>query len=139
MPPAKQARNAKPSSCGYAARTPLDMLLREPATQAELTERTLHLSSASPKIWLKDLVVETRPPAERAEYLQREDLLGETMRLMEAMRTDPTLLRSLAGPALDPLFRHPRFRGALNAPDDEETRRLLDEAERLCADLLEAR
>lgn len=120
-------------------RTPLDMLLREPATQAELTERTLHLSSASPKIWLKDLVVETRPPAERAEYLQREDLLGETMRLMEAMRTDPALLRSLAGPALDPLFRHPRFRGALDAPDDEETRRLLDEAERLCADLLEAR
>lgn len=58
---------------------------------------------------------------------------------MEAMRADPALLRSLAGPALDPLFRHPRFRGALEAPDDEETRRLLDEAERLCADLLEAR
>lgn len=120
-------------------RTPLDTLLRDPVAQGDLTERTLHLSSASPKIWLKDLVVETRPPVERAEYLRREDLLGEAMRLMEAMRADPTLLRSLAGPALDPLFRHPRFRGALEAPDDEETRRLLDEAERLCADLLEAR
>ncbi len=120
-------------------RTPLDSLLRDPAAQDDLTERTLHLTSASPKIWLKDLIVETRPPVDRAEYLQREDLLGEAMRLMESMRGDPALLRSIAGPALEPLFRHPRFRGALDAPDDEETRRLLDEAERLCADLLEAR
>ena len=120
-------------------RTPLDTWLRDPATQSELTERTLHLISASPKIWLKDLVVETRPPVERAEYLQREDLLGEAMRLMETMRANPSLLHSLAGPALAPLFRHPRFRGALEAPDEEETRRLLDEAERLCADLLESR
>lgn len=120
-------------------RTPLDEPLRKAEVRADLQERLLHLAANSPRIWLKDLLVETRPLLDEAEYRRREDLLGETMRLIDEMRRDPELFAELGATALAPLFGHARMRKALAPPDPEESRRLLDEAQRLCIDMLEVR
>lgn len=120
-------------------RTPLDEPLRKAEVRADLQERLLHLAANSPRIWLKDLLVETRPLLDEAEYRRREDLLGETMRLIDEMRRHPDQLAELDETALAPLFSHARMRKALAPPDAEEHQRLLDEAQRLCIDLLEAR
>lgn len=120
-------------------RTPLDGMLRKAATREDLAERLQYLGGDTPGIWLKDLRVETRSLAEREELLRREDLLGETARLAAAMRESRQALHELADPALEPLFEHSRLRKALTPPDEEQLRALLDEAERLCLDLLEER
>ena len=120
-------------------RTPLDDPLRKAEVCADLQERLLHLAANSPRIWLKDLLVETRPLLDEAEYRRREDLLGETMRLIDEMRRHPEQLAELDAAALAPLFSHTRMRKALGPPGPGESRRLLDEAQRLCIDLLEVR
>lgn len=83
--------------------------------------------------------METAPLGERAEYLQREDLLGEALRLTERMRQSKEALREVADPALNPLFGHSRLRKVLSRPDEAQMQVLLHEAERLCMDLLEVR
>ena len=122
-----------------SGRTVLDNELRDPATLADLQERMGYLAAASPRVWLKDLLPETRPLADRGEYLQREDLLGETLRLAQSLRQDPQRLREVSHAALTPLFGHNRLRHVLSQPDEAETLQLLEEAERLCMDLLEER
>ena len=122
-----------------SGRTSLDALLRNAANQEDLAERLRHLSSGTPGVWLKDLRVETRSLTERSEYLQREDLLGEAMRLAERMRESREALQEVAGPALAPLFGHNRLRKVLAQPDETQIQALLQEAERLCMDLLEVR
>lgn len=120
-------------------RTRLDAVLRDAANQEDLAERLAHLNAGAPGIWLKDLRVETAPLGDRAEYLQREDLLGEALRLTERMRQSNEALREVSDPALNPLFGHSRLRKVLSRPDDAQMQVLLHEAERLCMDLLEAR
>ena len=48
-------------------------------------------------------------------------------------------LHDVAAPALKQLYEHGQLRHILTQPDDERMRALLEEAERLCTDLLEAR
>ena len=84
----------------------------------------------------------TAPPfsaIDRAQYLQREDLLGETLRLADRMAQSSDTLHDVAAPALKQIYDHVQLRHILNQPDDERMRALLEEAERLCTDLLEAR
>lgn len=133
-----------PSSCeaimarvALAGRTSLDAMLRKAATTEDLGERLQHLASDTPGIWLKDLRVETRSLTEWDELLRREDLLGETARLVRTMRESRQALHDVADPALEPLFGHSRLRKALTPPDEQQLYALLDEAERLCLDLLE--
>ncbi|MBD5646607.1 MAG: DNA repair exonuclease [Desulfovibrio sp.] len=122
-----------------AGRTPLDAVLRRPDAAEDLAERLQHLAGDTPGIWLKDLRMETRPLTDTGELLRREDLLGETGRVALAMRESRQSLHELADPALEPLFGHSRLRKALTAPDEQQLLTLLDEAERLCVDLLEER
>ena len=131
-----EALVARVCLCG---RTVLDEPLRNPSVRADLQERLLHLGANSPRIWIKDLPLDTRPLTDEAEYRRREDLLGETMRLVESMRQNPEQFAALGEAALDPLFKHSRMSKALVPPDEEERQRLLDAAQRLCIDLLEAR
>lgn len=120
-------------------RTPLDDMLRRGATVDDLSDRVRHLSGGAPGVWLKDLRVDTRSLADHDEWLRREDLVGETARLARQMRESRQSLRELTDPALAPLFEHSRLRRALKAPDEATLLTLLDEAERLCLDLLEER
>ena len=85
------------------------------------------------------MVAETSPAIDRAQYLQREDLLGETLRLAERMAQSSDTLHDVATPALKQVYDHGQLRHILTQPDDARMRALLEEAERLCTDLLEAR
>ena len=122
-----------------SGRTPLDTLLRDNATRTDLAEQLFHFSTGAPGIWIKDMRIETRPLADMDEYRQREDILGQSLRLVQQMREEGDTLQRLGRTALEPLFGHSRLRRALAQPDDAEMRELLDEAERLCMDLLELR
>ncbi|MEG2004997.1 MAG: DNA repair exonuclease, partial [Bilophila sp.] len=114
----------------------LDALLRRGSTCAELVTR---LRDAPPKevpyLWVKDMDVCTRPRLDRAKLLEREDLLGETIRLAEAARE--TGLAALQDAALGTLFGNSRARKVLQPLTETEMARLLDDAESLCLDLLE--
>ena len=120
-------------------RTPLDAALRDAPNQEDLAERLAHLHTGTPSVWIKDMVAETSPAIDRAQYLQREDLLGETLRLAERMAQSSDALHDVATPALKQVYDHGQLRHIITQPDDARMRALLEEAERLCTDLLEAR
>ena len=67
------------------------------------------------------------------------NLLGETLRLAERMAQSSDTLHDVATPALKQVYDHGQLRHILTQPDDARMRALLEEAERLCTDLLEAR
>ena len=120
-------------------RTSLDAALRESGNQEDILERMAPLASGTPGVWVKDLRVDTNPPVDSAQYLQREDLLGETLRLAQHMSESHEALQEVGGPALSPLFNHTQLRKILAQPDDSQMQALLEEAQRLCIDLLEVR
>ncbi|MBQ3060554.1 MAG: DNA repair exonuclease [Desulfovibrio sp.] len=120
-------------------RTTLDSLLHEDVCQADLAERLHYLGNSAPGIWLKDMQVATRPLINHEEYRQREDILGEAMRLAQTMRQNQEIMQCIGHSALDPLFGHNRLRKILPYPDAGRMQALLDDAERLCMDLLEKR
>ena len=119
--------------------TSLDAILRDSNNQEDLLERLGHLASGTPGVWVKDLRIDTSPAVDHAQYLQREDLLGETLRMAQRMSESHEALQEVAGPALAPLFTHGQLRKILAQPDDTQMQALLDEAQRLCTDLLEVR
>ena len=119
-------------------RTSLDAELRRPATLADLSER-LRNDSVRPWVWLKDIDIQTGPMADIGTARGREDLLGETLRLVEAGRASPESMRELVDSALQPLRGYAKGRKALPLLSDEECAALLDDAERLCIDFMENR
>lgn len=119
-------------------RTPLDAALRRPAVRDELLDLLRQGGEDGPvRLWIKDLEVDTRPLLDRETAVRREDLLGEVLRRADAWRADPALLSAAAGEALGDLFSRGRSRRVLSEPTGEDLAVLLEEAERLCADLLE--
>lgn len=120
-------------------RTELDGLLRAPAAAAELAERLRDAATGRPLAWLKDIVVDTGRHLDMDNLLQREDLLGETLRIFRDQRENPDDQRAPLREALAPLFRHPKARRALAPLDAAALDALLDEAQRLCIDLMEVR
>ena len=120
-----------------SGRTPLDMELRRPQLAADLLERLRDDSAGDPLVWVKDLEIDTRPLLDRAALAEREDLLGEILRLADRLREDPELLSLLPESALADLYGHARARKALDIPDDDTLRALLLGAETACLDLLE--
>ena len=120
-------------------RTDLDSILRQDGSRDDLADRLTHLQTGSPGIWLTDLRVETAPCLDRAQYLERKDLLGETVRLAQHLAEDRVALHGMADVTLLPLYDHAQLRKILDRPDDARLQSLLREAERLCTDILEVR
>lgn len=120
-------------------RTVLDSALREPAAREYLAERLAHLQTGAPGVWITDLRAETAPAIDRAQYLEREDLLGETLRLAQRLEEGGDALHGMADSALKPLYEHAQLRKILERPDEARLQTLLREAERLCTDILEVR
>lgn len=118
-------------------RTPLDSLLRRPETCRDLRER-LHQAPLPLPVHIKDLCVETAPAVDMAACLQRQDLLGEALRLAEGLGQQPEALAAFAEEELAPLFRHCPA-GMLDMPEGEDLQDLLDEARYLCLDMLEGK
>jgi len=119
-------------------RTPLDAILRRPSTLADLCER-LRGGTTQPWVRLKDIDLQTAPEVDIDTARAREDLLGEALRLAEAGRATPETTRELVHAALQPLLGHARARKELPSLSDEECAALLNDAERLCIDLMENR
>ena len=120
-----------------SGRTPLDMELRRTQVIADLLERLRDDSTGEPLVWVKDVEVDTRPLLDRAALAEREDLLGEILRLADRLKEDPDLLALLPETALADLYGHARARKALDIPDNDDLRALLLGAETACLDLLE--
>lgn len=120
-------------------RTPLDSIVRTQDSLYDFAERLRGAPAGQPLVWLKDCVALTRPVLDTEALYLRQDLLGETLRFARDQRAHAEATATLATEALTPLFRHPRARLLLQSPDGPELDTLLDEAERLCTDLLEGR
>ena len=116
-------------------RSPIDHVLRKPGAIESLQE---HLAGelSGTGVFLRDLIAATRPPVDMQSVLARPDLAGEALRVAHGLQEDPEALATLAGRALDPLFRKNRMRKAVEPPADGELLELLDEAAFLCLDLL---
>ena len=135
-PPGCEALIARLRLCG---RTGLDTLLRDPTHQTDLIERLEALQTATPGVWIKDMQASTSPLLDMEAALAREDLLGEVLRLAQNLEDQPEALAALADTALAPLYGHGQLRKLLSPVDAANRRALLEEARRLCTDLLEAR
>ena len=118
-------------------RTGLDAELRRPGVMADLLERLRDEAPGEPLIWLKDIEVDTRPLLDRSLLVEREDLLGEILRMADRLREDPERMAEMAEAALSDLYGHARARKALDLPTKEELLTLLANAETACLDLLE--
>ena len=120
-------------------RGPLDTLLRAPGTLTDLLERLREsLAVQSPFIWIKDIELACRPDADMDAQRRRPDLLGETLRMALALQDDKDAVATHFSEALAPMFDKPKLRKAIDPPDAAELLHLLEEAELLCMDMLEA-
>lgn len=156
-------------------RGPLDRHLRRPGVLEGLLEMLREAgASLAPLAWIKDIELRTRPDVDMDALRQRDDLLGEVLRVAAAARglpeppagdptvcpagglaaasadgpppptspaPDPAALRALAAAVLAPLYDGPRgrrFLGPTDALSPEDLAALLDDAERICCDMLEA-
>lgn len=114
----------------------LDAALRKPGAAADLLERLRDgLSSQAPFIWVKDIELACRPEVDMAIQRNRPDLLGEALRVSQTIRNsaEPHAEQALTG-----LFDKPKLRKIIPPPDTAELAQLLEEAELLCMDMLEA-
>lgn len=132
-------------------RTQLDGWLRGRKHEFE-TQIQSSINELVPFVWLKDIIIETRPALDLDRAIADPGLLGETLtRIMDARdRVENSLhlppdqqadLRDelFAGSAspLGDLFNSPALRQAgIVAPGNAELASLLEEAAWLCADLL---
>ncbi len=122
--------------------TTLDATLRYTEACTELTQRIQQNQSFTkqqPIVWLKDIVMETTPLLLLEELVKRDDLLGETLRLHATLQEDTQDGKKFVERALAPLFGHTRAKTVLTKPTEEEMTKILEDAARLCADMMESK
>ena len=119
-----------------AGRSVLDHELRAGGAAEALSEH-LNAELENAGLWLRDVIVDTRPLADIEAGRERPDLAGETLRRAFSLQNDPQALAQVAEQSLAPLFQRPKLRKLLSMPEGEELPRLAEEAALLCLDLLE--
>lgn len=115
--------------------TSLDTLLRQGNNLDDFLERLRQLTEEQ-HLWIKDLILQTTPPICIQDFIEREDLLGEIIRLSKSIDLSEST-EQLPQKALAPLFSHHKLRKVLNYPDQTELKQCLLDAELLCIELLE--
>jgi DNA repair exonuclease SbcCD nuclease subunit len=132
-------------------RGPLNQPLRAAGGHEELTERLRTAwADASPTVWIKDIDLRCRPEADMEALRSGDNLLGETLRLVQQARdalehcsaengSTATVAQELLSGPLAPLFAAPQAKRLLDEPDTAALHDLLDSVEMTCLDLLEAR
>lgn len=118
--------------------TGLDGVLRDDGAEDDLRQRANYLTGGHPAIWLKDVEVATCSPVPD-DCEQRDDLLGESCRIVRRLLEDPDRMREFCQNALDPLYNHGYGRQHLSRADDEQLRELLGQALRVCQNALESK
>lgn len=127
--------------------TDLDTTLRRPGSVAALLERlraeTPAIAGAvtgAATVWIKDIDLATRPSRDFSLLAERNDLVGEVVRLADAAHNDPALAENLAA-SLESLYGHHKLKKALGAEDGATTpdmAELADSAKALLCSLLES-
>lgn len=101
--------------------TGLDKILRKPGNLSALLDRLRKEAAGSveggPDVWIKDVVLETRPERDMEALAARGDLAGEVARLSRTAAEDPGMAGQLAARALGPLHGHHKLKKIL-ARDD---------------------
>ncbi len=120
-------------------RLELDASLRKQDILADLLERVRGQLPQRPLVWLKDIVPYTTGLVALEVLSKRDDLLGETLRLAQDIDANNDTLQNFMQTSLAPLFTHHKAKHILQIPKDEEAHALLEEAQRLCADMMEGR
>lgn len=123
----------------FTGRTIMDTKLRSQGAIEDLLEMLRHYADSHPAVWIKDIEIETHSLSQEENYLQRDDLLGESARVAQKLLEDDISLREEVNSALSPLTGNARFRKAVAPFDDARMRELVVEAERICHNVLEDR
>lgn len=106
------------------------------AGAAEALREHLNAELSGSGVWLRDLVVATRPLLDMDAAREREDLAGEVLRQALALGGDAEALALAGKDVLEPLFGHRNAKKSLSAPEEEELAALVEEAALLCLDML---
>ncbi len=140
----EQAKAQVDSSCTtmimrarLVGRLELDAALRKQHILSDLLERIRGQLPERPLVWLKDIVVCTTGLMSLEILSKRDDLLGETLRLAQDIDTNDETLQNFMQTSLAPLFTHHKAKHILQIPKEDEAHALLEEAQRLCADMME--
>lgn len=134
------AAEGRPVICRVrlTGRTGLFHELQDEAVRRELLDRGRRAGEeVEPFAWLESLEIVCRPEIDLDAQRQRHDLLGEVLRVAEELRQQPDGCGRVLNEALSELYGSPSFRGRLPELDEAQVAALLEEAEFLCADLLE--
>ena len=135
-PPSHYPPEAVIVRLALAGRSDLDHELRKNGAAEDLGEH-LNAELDSAGLWVRDVIIETRPLADLTASRERPDLAGEALRRAFSLQSDPEALALAAEQSLAPLFQRPKARKLLIMPKDEELAGLAEEAALLCLDLLE--
>ena len=122
--------------------TPLDAELRRPGGLETLLDRLRKepaLYNDSVKVWVKDIRLATSPPINFALLAEREDLMGEVVRMATSMHATPVKAEEMAAHATAPLYGNSKVKKALTGADPAEfcPSVLANEAKSLLCSLLE--
>jgi DNA repair exonuclease SbcCD nuclease subunit len=118
-----------------SGRGPLHPMLRRPHMAEEITERLRVVGMESrPPVWVEEVQIHTGALIDLDARRLSEDYLGEVLRQIERSRQQPEHLVEV----LSELYENRHGRRFLEAPDEEQLLRLLDEVESMCLDELVA-
>lgn len=118
-----------------SGRTPPHGQLMAMDIMGELGREPLYDNGKS--IWLTRLKLDTAPPIDPEDNLDRDDLLGEISRLVQRLEGDEAALAAMAAQAAAPIVN--ACRQTLPPQTDAERKELLAQARRICQDMLEGR
>ncbi|MCR4666193.1 MAG: hypothetical protein K5657_02740 [Desulfovibrio sp.] len=137
----ERSAQALPTQCRtLLARVRLTGTTELPLTRektGELCRFLRYLRTNTPEIFVIRLDLEAAASEREERALQRDDLLGEAVRLTRTLRANPDLLLPFLTNALDPLFGNTQIQRVLPRPDETTFRALLRDAEHLCMAAME--
>ncbi len=113
-------------------------LTREGAVTDMLSRTRETVSRLDPFVHVEKIENTCRPEIDVEKRREEGDLLGELLKFSEEIRNAASIRRELEG-CLSELFENPRMRKSLSLAslEDAELENILENAERLCIDLLE--
>ena len=120
--------------------TPLDTELRRPGSLETLLDRLREeqaLNNGTTRVWIKDLRLATSPARDFAVLSERDDLVGEIVRMAASMMETPTKANEVVVRAIAPLNGNPKLKKILAESGEFCPDALPDEAKSLLCSLLE--
>ncbi|MCC8193571.1 MAG: exonuclease SbcCD subunit D [Deltaproteobacteria bacterium] len=121
--------------------TDLDAELRRPGSLQTLLDRLrkgLSAGGGPVRVWIKDIRLATSPVRDFAALADRDDLVGEVVRLAASMAENPEKAATVVDRALAPLYGNAKVKKALAGSEDGPVPPLLaEEAKALLCSLLE--